>query len=162
MKSKVKKLPAKIKERSLSESITSYLLLSIIIVGVSFYFVNKELLIGPIFILLGLINLIFLKIYKIEIKTIHPDLAFGFIDNGVLVFSAILGGSIAGVPGAILGGAAGNTLTDGVGGIFEGYVAQHQRKFEIDDTRTPLSTMLGKMAGCLFGAGIGLIIASFF
>ena len=83
---------------------------------------------------------------------------FGLIDNGVLVFAAVLGGSIAGVPGAIIGGAAGNTITDGIGGLFEGHVAQHQRQYKIDNLRTAFSSSFGKMAGCLFGAGIGLIL----
>ncbi len=158
MKKKVKKDSRKIKERTLRESITSFILLSIIVLGVSYYFVFKSGLIGPIFLFLGIINLIFLKIYKIELKSVYPDIIFGAIDNGVLVFAAVLGASFAGVAGAIIGGAAGNTITDGIGGMFEGYVAQHQRKFRIDDTRNPLSTMLGKMAGCLIGAGIGLIL----
>ena len=62
------------------------------------------------------------------------------------------------VAGAIIGGAAGNTLTDGLGGLFEGYVAENQRKIKINNLRTSLSTMLGKVSGCLFGAGLGLVL----
>ena len=75
-----------------------------------------------------------------------------------MIFAAVLGGAYAGVAGAIIGGAAGNTITDGMGGLFEGHIAEHQRKYKIDNLRTAMSTMLGKMTGCLFGAGTGLII----
>ena len=141
--------------------VINFILLSIIIIGVSMYFVFDKKLIGPVFLGLGVLNLIFLKVASIKISSVYPDMIFGAIDNGVLVFAAVLGGTYAGVAGAIIGGAAGNTITDGIGGLFEGYVAEHQRKFEIDNLRTAMSSMLGKMAGCLFGAGIGLSIVWF-
>jgi len=62
------------------------------------------------------------------------------------------------VAGAIIGGVAGNTITDGVGGIFEGRLAQKLEKADVHAHRTPFSTMMGKVIGCLIGAGIGLII----
>lgn len=140
------------------KALTSFIILSIIVIAVSVYFVFDNKLIGPAFLGLGIISLIFLKIAKIDFKSVYPDMVFGLIDNGVLVFAAVLGGTYAGIAGAVIGGAAGNTVTDGIGGLFEGYVAQHQRKFEIDNLRTAMSSMLGKMVGCLFGAGLGLII----
>ena len=146
------------KKRGFAKSITSLIILSIIVIAVSSYFVFNEGLIGPIFLFLGLVSLIFLKFFKIDFKSIYPDMAFGFIDNGVLVFAAVLGASYAGVMGAIIGGAAGNTITDGFGGLIEGRIAEKMRKHKIDDKRTSLSSMLGKMSGCLFGAGIGLIL----
>ncbi len=147
-----------LKNHSFIKAFTTFLILSIIVVTVSMYFVFDNQLIGPAFLGLGIISLIFLKIVKIKISSVYPDIVFGFIDNGVLVFAAVLGGAYAGVAGAIIGGAAGNTITDGIGGLFEGYVAQHQRKFDIDNLRTTMSSMLGKMSGCLFGAGAGLIL----
>lgn len=143
------------------KAIVSFVLLSIVIIGVSIYFMQSKVWIGPAFLGLGLVNLLIIKFFKIKISSIYPDMIFGFIDNGVLVFAAVLGGMYAGVVGAVIGGAAGNALTDGIGGLFEGYVAEHQRKFEIDNVRTSLSTMLGKIAGCLFGAGAGLILVWF-
>jgi len=139
-------------------AIVSFIILSIVVIAVSSYFVFNNVLIGPAFLLLGVFSLIFSKIVRINVKSIYPDIIFGVIDNGVLVFAAVIGGNLAGIPGAIIGGAAGNTITDGIGGLFEGYVAEHQRKFEIDNLRTAMSSMLGKMAGCLFGAGIGLLL----
>jgi len=146
------------KGNQLVKAITSFIILSIIVVAISFYFVFNNKLIGFIFLGLGLISLLFLKFFKIEFSSVYPDIVFGAIDNGVLIFAAVLGGAYAGVAGAIIGGAAGNTITDGIGGLFEGHLAQHQRKYKIDNLRTAMSTMLGKMTGCLFGAGTGLII----
>lgn len=146
------------KNNKFAKAITTFIILSIIVVGVSAYFVLNNALIGPAFLGLGIINLIFLRFAKIKFKSVYPDMVFGFIDNGVLVFAAVLGGTYAGIAGAIIGGAAGNTITDGIGGLFEGYIAEHQRTVKIDNLRTAMSTMLGKMAGCLFGAGIGLIL----
>ena len=143
------------------KAITTWIILVIIVISVSAYFVLNENWIGPVFILMGLLSLLLLKSFKIKIETVYPDLVFGAIDNGVLIFAAVLGGAYAGVAGAIIGGAAGNTLTDGIGGLFEGHVAQNQRKYKIDNSRTPLSTMLGKITGCLFGAGAGLILVWF-
>lgn len=143
--------------KKIIKALISFILLSIVIVAVSFYFIFDKVFIGPVFLGLGFITLFALRFFKIEIKTIYPDFIFGFIDNGVLVFAAVWGGQIAGIVGAVIGGAVGNTVTDGIGGLFEGHIAEHQRKYKIDSYRTPLSTSLGKMAGCLFGAGVGLI-----
>lgn len=103
---------------------------------------------------LGLISLLFLKFFRIALESVYPDVMFGFIDNAFLVFAAVLGG----VFGAIVGGAAGNTITDGIGGLFEGHLAERQRRLKKGGVRNSLSTSLGKMAGCLFGAGVALIL----
>jgi len=145
-----------VNRKSFKDAIISFLLLSIIVMGISYYFVYKSALIGPVFILLGILNLIFLKFYHIKITSVYPDIIFGFIDNGVLVLMAVIGGSIAGVAGAIIGGAAGNTITDGLGGLFEGHASEKLRKKKITEKRTAISSTLGKMTGCLFGAGISL------
>ena len=154
----MKKLKKRGTKSAFIRALISFIILSIIIIGVSSYFIFSNIWIGPIFLLLGILCLIFSKGVNIQIKSIYPDIIFGVIDNGILVFAAVIGGNLAGIPGAIIGGAAGNTITDGIGGLFEGYLAEHQRKFEIDNLRTAMSSMLGKMAGCLLGAGIGLIL----
>jgi len=151
-------LTIKIFRKNFFKAITSLIVLSIIVIAVSSYFVFDNRLIGPAFIVLGFINLLFLNFFKIELRSVYPDMVFGLIDNGVLVFAAVLGGQFAGVVGAIIGGAAGNTITDGIGGLFEGHVSESLRTQDIDHKRTSVSAALGKMAGCLFGAGIGLII----
>lgn len=137
-------------------AVTNLIILSIIVVAVSFYFVFNNKLIGPAFLLMGVANIFFLKITKIKLKHIYPDLVFGFVDNGVLVFGVLLGGTFGGVPGAIIGGVAGNTITDATGGLFEGYVSEKLVKGKFEIKRTALSSSLGKMTGCLFGAGVSL------
>jgi hypothetical protein len=145
-------------KKRLIQGIISIAILSIIIIAISSYFISNTNIIGPIFIGLGLINILFLNYYKISFKSIYPDFIFGFIDNSILVLAAIIGGAYAGITGAVIGGAAGNTITDGIGGLFEGHYAQELNKKKIKTTRDPISASLGKMAGCLFGAGIGLIL----
>ena len=140
------------------KAITNLIILSIIIVAVSSYFVFNDKPIGPIFLLMGFANLIYLKITKVKLKQIFPDLVFGFVDNGTLVLAIIIGGKFGGVPGAIIGGVAGNTITDAIGGMFEGYVSERITKGKFERKRTALSSSLGKMTGCLFGAGIVLTI----
>jgi len=141
------------------KALVSLIGVSFIVIAVVSYFIFNSTLIGLAFLAMGFLNLIFMKIMKIELKYIYPDLAFGFVDNGVMVFAAIAGGILAGVPGAIIGGVAGNTITDGIGGFFEGYVSERQKeKTRFESQRRALSSSLGKMTGCMFGAGVSLTI----
>lgn len=134
------------------------LVISILVVGFSIYFIYDEFLIGPAYLLLAVFVVGILRLFGISLKAVYPDIIFGVIDNGVLIFTAILGGKFAGVAGAVLGGAAGNTLTDGIGGLFEGRIAQKLKRDNFEEERNPISTMLGKIIGCLIGAGFGLIL----
>ena len=143
---------------NLLKAIGGFFFLSVLILALSYYFIFNNTAIGFVFIGVGIIDLLLLKFFKINLKSVYPDIIFGMIDNGVLIFAAIIGGNYAGVIGAIIGGAAGNTITDGIGGLFEGHISEKMRKRKISDKRTALSTTLGKMAGCLFGAGIGMIL----
>ena len=59
-----------------------------------------------------------------------------------------------------MGGVVGNAITDGIAGIFEGYSAEKLRIQLVPEERTMLKSAIGKMAGCLFGAGIVLVIAN--
>lgn len=145
-------------EERVIKAITSFTILSILVVGVSMFLVFEAAFIGPAYLILGGMGILFLKFFKINVNEVYPDMIFGLIDNGVLVFTAVLGGIYAGVAGAILGGAAGNTITDGLGGFFEGRIAEKLRRGNKKIKRNALSTMLGKMTGCLFGAGLGLTI----
>lgn len=60
--------------------------------------------------------------------------------------------------GAIIGGAVGDSITDGLAGLFEGKMAEYLRKHGIEEARTPLSSSMGKMSGCLIGVGIVLTV----
>lgn len=141
-------------------SIINILTLCIVITAVSIYFINNEKWMGVILIILALLCILSLIPFKITFRSIQPDIAFGLIDNGILAVLAIFGGHFAGVTGAILGGVVGNALTDGIAGIFEGYAAEKLRSEKISEQRTMLKSAVGKMAGCLLGAGIVLLITT--
>ena len=136
--------------------------LCIVIFTISAFFIYKSnLIIGFVLILLSFLCFISLIPFKIKIKNIEPDIIFGLIDNGILTLLAILGGKIMGVTGAIIGGVIGNTMTDGIAGMFEGYWAERLRSKNIGEERLMLGSAVGKMAGCLLSAGVVFIIASF-
>lgn len=141
-------------------SILNILTLCVVIAAVSAFFVNDSQWIGFILIILALLCIISLVPFKIKLRSIQPDVVFGLIDNGILAILAIFGGHFAGVAGAILGGVVGNAITDGIAGIFEGYSAEKLRLQLVLEERTMLKSAVGKMAGCLLGAGIILIIAN--
>ncbi|MFH0873604.1 MAG: hypothetical protein V1846_02050 [Candidatus Komeilibacteria bacterium] len=141
---------------------TNTLILCVIIFAVSLYFIYNSQLIGWIILGLGALCILSLLPFKVALNTIQPDIVFGLIDNGILAILAIFGGEIAGVVGAVIGGVVGNAITDGIAGVFEGYIAQKIRKKHITDRRTMLGSAVGKMAGCLLGAGVVLIVANLF
>lgn len=118
------------KKQGLIPAFTSVIIISIVVIGFVSFTIHKTKLIGPIIILLGFTPWIPLK------------------------FSGF-----AGVIGAIVGGAVGNSITDGFAGLFEGRMAEYLRKLGIQESRTPLSSSMGKMSGCLIGVGIVLTIA---
>ncbi len=138
------------------------LALCIIVFSVSAYFVYDAKIIGWVVFGCGLLCLFSLRLSKIPINQIWPDIIFGLIDNGILAVMAVVGGQIAGVAGAIIGGVVGNAITDGIAGIFEGEMAEKMRERKIKEERTMLGSAIGKMAGCLFGAGAVLIVANLF
>ena len=61
---------------------------------------------------------------RVDLVSVQPDVIFGVIDNGILAVLAVFGGELTGVGGAVIGGAVGNAVTDGIAGIFEGYWAE--------------------------------------
>ncbi|MFA7278430.1 MAG: hypothetical protein WC101_05655 [Candidatus Gracilibacteria bacterium] len=140
-------------------SILNILALCVTIGAISIYFVDSAKWMGPVLMILGLLCLASLVPFKIKLKSTLPDIFFGVIDNGILAIMAIFGGHIAGVTGAILGGVVGNAITDGIAGIFEGYIAEKLRQESISEERTMLKSAVGKMAGCLLSAGTVLAIA---
>jgi hypothetical protein len=143
-------------------SIVNILTLCIIIGAVSFYSIDHSEWTGIILILLSVICVVSLLPFKIKLKSLKPDIIFGLIDNGILAVMAIFGGHFAGVAGAVMGGVVGNAITDGIAGIFEGRSAEKLRQQLIPEERTMLKSAVGKMAGCLLGAGIILLIADLF
>ncbi len=118
-----------------------------------------RLVIGPFVLLLGIIPLLGLIVARRSLKGAIPDLVFGAIDTGLLTIPAIWGGLAFGVAGAIAGGVIGDALTDGIAGFFEGSIAEWLRARGIEESREPVTTALGKMAGCLLGSGLVLSLA---
>jgi hypothetical protein len=138
-------------------SILNVLVLCVVIFSISTFFIYQVKLIGYILMILTSICLASLKLFKIKISSVMPDVIFGVIDNGILALMAVIGGEIAGVSGAVIGGVVGNAITDGIAGLFEGYWAETIT----DDKRTIVGSAVGKMAGCLLGAGVVLVLAGF-
>ncbi len=141
-------------------SILNILTLCVVIAAVSVFFVNNARWMGFVLIILALLCIVSLIPFKIKLRSIQPDILFGIIDNGILAVMAIFGGHFAGVTGAILGGVVGNAITDGIAGIFEGYSAEKLRIQLVPEERTMLKSAVGKMAGCLLGAGVVLVVAN--
>jgi len=140
-------------------SLTNVIIISVVVVSVVSLTIYNTRLIGPVIILLGFIPWIPLKISERSIKSVGADIVFGAIDTAFLGIAALIGASFAGVLGAIVGGAVGDAVTDGFAGLFEGKFAERLRKHGIEEARTPLSSSMGKMSGCLMGIGIVLTIA---
>jgi len=141
--------------------ILNILTLCVVIVATSIFFINNNRWIGLVLIILGLLCIGSLIPFKIKIRSVQPDIFFGLIDNGILAVLAIFGGYFAGVTGAIFGGVVGNAITDGIAGIFEGYSAEKLRLQLVPEERTMLKSAVGKMAGCLLGAGVVLFATNF-
>jgi len=140
-------------------ALISVTIITIVIVSVMYFILNNNRLIGPVIIILGFIPWIPLKLSGRTIKSTGADIIFGAIDTGFLGVAALIGANFAGILGAIVGGAVGDSITDGYAGLFEGKMATYLRKHGIDEARTPLSSSMGKMSGCLIGVGIVLTIA---
>ena len=141
-------------------AVSNILTLCLIIGAVSLFLVNDGYWIGFVLIFLSILCLVSLIPFKISLKSVQPDILFGIIDNGILAIMAIFGGHFGGVTGAILGGVVGNAITDGLAGIFEGYTAEKLRLQLVSEERTMLKSAVGKMAGCLLGAGVVLVVAN--
>lgn len=141
-------------------SILNILTLCVVISAVSVSLIENDYWMGLALVGLAILCLASLIPFKINLKSVLPDIFFGIIDNGILAVLAIFGGHFAGVAGAIIGGVVGNAITDGIAGIFEGQVAEKMRSKFISEERTMLKSAVGKMAGCLLGAGVVLAINS--
>jgi hypothetical protein len=133
--------------------------LSIVIVGATIFFYSNIHWIGIVFIAIGILHIAALQFMDDDVRNSYPDIAFGVIDNGVLAIGAIVGADFGGVLGAIVGSAAANAVTDGLAGVFEGGVAEKLRKRGISDKRTLFRSAVGKMGGCMLGAGVVFLVA---
>lgn len=130
-----------------------------VVAAVGVLTLRTRLPVGPVVLCLTFIPLTGIVFTRRALKSVFPDLIFGAIDTGLLTIPALWGGAIFGVAGAIAGGVIGDALTDGIAGFFEGSIATWLRKKGIEESREPIGTALGKMAGCLFGSGFVLTCA---
>ena len=147
------------KREGLAKSVISVITLSVVVVAVICFVIYNKILIGPVLIGLGFLPWIPLKISGRSIRSTGADIIFGAVDTGLLGIAALIGANFAGILGAIVGGAVGDAITDAIAGLFEGRIAETLRKYGIEEARTPLSSSMGKMSGCLIGIGITLTIA---
>ena len=142
------------RRESLGIALMSVSVISLIAVGSLSITIWYKRLIGPTLVALGLLSLGPLRLFGRSIKSCSADIVFGAIDTGFLGIAALIGAHFADVLGAIVGGAAGDAITDGFAGTWEGKVAQYLRAHGIKEARTPLSASMGKMAGCFLGIGV--------
>lgn len=140
-------------------AIISVIVLGILIVGVVSFTIARIRWIGPILIALGLLPWIPLRLAGRSIRSTGADIIFGAVDTGILAVAALIGAGFAGTLGAIVGGAVGDSITDALAGLFEGGMAATLREHGIEEARTPLSSSMGKMSGCLLGVGCTLTVA---
>lgn len=135
------------------------MVISVPVAIVGFLTLRHQLPIGPVVLGLGLIPVVGLLIAKRKLLGALPDMVFGAIDTGLLVIPALWGGMLFGVAGAIAGGIIGDALTDAIAGFFEGSISEWLRETGIEESREAVTTALGKMSGCLLGAGAVLSLA---
>lgn len=146
-------------KEGLFRSTISVLIVSAVVISVVCFIIFKKVWIGPVLIVLAFLPWIPLKVSGRSIKSTSADIIFGAIDTGILGIAALIGANFAGVLGAIVGGAVGDAVTDAIAGLFEGKIAEVLRRYGIEEARTPLSSSMGKMSGCLIGIGITLTVA---
>ncbi len=152
-----------IKEGRLVRAFSWCLVLSLVIIFSLYPIASRNLgyLAGPILLTLALAPLAVLKVYNEPLASVGADIAFGAFDTGFMTIAALAGASFAGILGAVVGAGAGDAITDAWAGLIEGRVASWLRERGIDEARKPFSTSMGKMSGCLLGAGVTVSLASF-
>ena len=146
------------KGEGLPIAFVSVLVISLIAIGLISMVLDHKTMIGPILVLLAILSLAPLKLVGRTIKSCAADIIFGSVDTFFLGIAAMIGASFAGILGAIVGAGAGDAISDGFAGLWEGRAAQYLRKYGIDEARTPLSASLGKMSGCFLGIGVLLTL----
>jgi hypothetical protein len=60
-----------------------------------------------------------LKLAGRSLRSVGADIIYGLVDGSILGAFAIAGATFAGTISAVFGGAAGNALSDGFGGLWE-------------------------------------------
>lgn len=133
--------------------------IGLVVAVIGLWTLQKHLVVGPIVLAMSFIPMVGLLVARRSPVSALPDFLFGAIDTGLLTIPALGGGLYFGFAGVIAGAVIGDAVTDAIAGFFEGGVAAWLHKKGIDTAREPLTTGLGKMAGCLFGSGLVLTLA---
>ncbi len=140
-------------------ALVSAVVVSFIVIAAVAFVIYEVRYIGPAVFLLGFIPWIPIKLSGRTIRSTGADIVFGAVDTGFLGVAALIGAELGGVLGAVVGGLVGDSITDSFAGIFEGQASEYLRRHGIEEARTPVSASMGKMSGCLLGAGITLTLA---
>ena len=147
------------KQEGLIAAASAFSALTIVGVVLFLLIIDYKQLIGPALIVFGFLPLIPVMLAGRSIKSIGADIVYGIVDGGILAIAAVAGEIKAGAIGAVFGGAIGNAISDGFGGLWEGYAASWLRRKGIKEARTPLSSSMGKMSGVALGAAIVITVA---
>lgn len=118
-----------------------------------------DLPMGPWILVLAVIPVLGLAFSRRLSRRALPDVCFGAVDTGMLVLPALFGSRFFGVAGAVAGAVIGDALTDAVAGFFEASIAEWLKARHFEESRERITTSLGKMTGCLLGAGVTLTLA---
>jgi len=137
-------------------------IVSLILIGLAYLVLRSGRMFGTAVFAMAAVPLVAARLSRLELKRLIPDVIFGAIDTGLLTVAALAGAAAFGIIGAIVGGAVGDAITDAIAGFFEGGIAEWLRERGIDESRTALGSACGKMAGCLAGSGVVLVIADLF
>jgi hypothetical protein len=140
-------------------ALTSAITVSAIVIAVVAFVIYQLRYIGPVVFALGFVPWLPIRLSGRTIRSTGADIVFGSVDTGFLGVAALIGAELGGVLGAVVGGLVGDSITDGLAGVFEGQASEYLRRHGIEEARTPLSASMGKMSGCLLGAGTTLTIA---
>ncbi|MBN1151902.1 MAG: hypothetical protein JXA58_01710 [Dehalococcoidia bacterium] len=140
-------------------ALANSLVVWVVVVAAVAMIMGNILLIGPIVFLLALLPLLPIRLSGRSLRSTGADMVFGAVDTGFLGVAALIGAELGGVLGAVVGGLVGDSITDGFVGIFEGHVSEYRRRHGIEEAPTPLNASMGKISGCLRGAGATLTVA---
>jgi len=140
-------------------ALASALVVSLIVISAVAFVIYQVRFVGPVVFLLGLVPWVPIRLSGRTIRSTGADIVFGAVDTGFLGVAALIGAELGGVLGAVVGGLVGDSITDSFAGIFEGRASEYLRQHGIEEARTPVSASMGKMSGCLLGAGTTLTLA---
>lgn len=143
----------------LGPALLAFVALTAVVIFIFPEVVRFRTAIGPAVLAFGFLPWLPVRLAGRSLKSVGADIIYGIVDGGILAAFVVGGAAVAGLLGAVFASAAGNAVSDGFGGLWEGAAASWLRKHKIREARTPLSASMGKMSGVALGAGLILTIA---